>query len=288
VKHNLTFFFLLLPSLAAFSQQLKTPTLSPFTKITQQIGLTEVNLEYSRPSAKGREIFGGLVPYNKIWRTGANASTKIILSESAKIGGNDIDAGTYALYTIPGKESWTIIIHANTKMRSLAGDVYQEANDVFRFAVEPKQADQFIETFTLQFTDLRTNSMNLQLLWEHTIVDIPIAVDVEEKIAEQMAELLKDPTSISHRTYFEAAQYYLNNVKDLNKAEAWIDEALVKSPQNFRYGLLKAKIQHKNGNNKAAVDTINKANAWAIEANNANYIEQTALFRAELIKKTSR
>ena len=123
-------------------------------------------MEYSRPSAKGREVFGALVPYDKIWRTGANASTKITLAEPAHIGGKPIGAGTYALYTIPEKESWTIIIHANTKMRSLAGDVYKQENDVFRFNVVPQRIEEYIETFTMQFVDLGTNSLNLQLLFD--------------------------------------------------------------------------------------------------------------------------
>jgi len=173
-------------------------------------------------------------------------------------------------------------------MRSLAGDVYQQADDIFRFEVVPRQSGHFIETFTLQFTDITSSKMNLQLTWENTLVNIPILVEVDEQIATQMTEFLKNPSAIPPRTYFEAAQYYLNNGKDLDEAEAWIDEALVNSPKNFRYGLLKAKIQHKSGNNKAALNTINKANTWAIEANNANYIEQTTLFRAELLKKTSK
>ena len=288
MKFKLILITVMLASSAAQSQRLKTPTLSPSSKITQQIGLTEISVEYARPSAKGRVVFGGLVPYGKIWRTGANASTKITLIEAAKIGGNDIDAGTYALYTIPGEASWTIIIHGNTKMRSLAGDVYNKADDIFRFEVTAQKTSRFIETFTLEFADIAAATLNLVLSWENTYINIPIAVEVDDKISAQMTASLKDSSTIPHRTYFEAAQYYLNNGKDLDKAESWINEALVKSPKNFRYGLLKSKIQHKTGNDKAAVDSINKANAWAVEAKNANYIEQTELYRDELIKKTTK
>ena len=112
MKYTITFISIFLWSLLCFSQTLKTPTLSPFSKISQEIGLTEVSIEYSRPSAKGRPVFGGLVPYGKIWRTGANASTKITFIESVHIGGKPIKSGTYALYTIPGDEIWTIIIHS--------------------------------------------------------------------------------------------------------------------------------------------------------------------------------
>lgn len=285
MKKSIIIIGIILSASFSFSQRLKTPTLSPFSKTSQQIGLTEISLEYSRPSAKGREVFGGLVPFDQIWRTGANASTKITLTESAIIGGQAIDAGIYALYTIPGKEKWIIIIHANTKMRSLAGDVYKQENDVFRFEAKPQTQDNYTESFTLQFADLGTNSLNLQLSWEHTLVNIPITVEVDEKIAAQMAAFLKAPETIPHRTYFEAAQYYLHNNRDLNEALAWIDEALVKSPENPRYGLLKSKIQDKNGASVAALETVKLANTWAVNASNANYVEQTDLFRQFLEEK---
>lgn len=271
-------------SVCGFGQRLQTPTLSPFSKASQQLGLTEINLEYSRPSAKGRTIFGDLVPYDKIWRTGANASTKIMLSEAANIGGNPIDSGTYALYSIPGEDVWTIIIHSNTKMRSIAGDVYDASKDVFRFEVKSKKSDIYTETFTLQFSALTTTSCNLELRWANTTVNIPIAVEVDQKIEAQMAGFMKSPEKVPHRTYFEAAQYYLNNGKDLEEALKFIESAIEKSPENFRYGLLKSKIQDKNGDRQAALKTIDKANSWAKKANNANYIEQTELFKQSMMK----
>jgi tetratricopeptide (TPR) repeat protein len=283
MKYTLTFICILSWSLFGFAQKLKTPTLSPFTKISQEIGLTEVSLEYSRPSAKGRTVFNDLVPYGKIWRTGANASTKITINEPVRIGGKSVQTGTYALYTIPGKEIWTIIIHANTKLRSLAGDAYNQADDVFRFEVESKKLDHYVETFTLQFSDLQSDSCNLQLIWENTLINIPIEVEVDSKIEKQMTEFMKNPESIPHRTYFEAAQYYLNNEKDLNEALSFINEALEKSPKNFRYGLLKAKILNKSGDREAALVTVDKAHTWAKDANNANYMEQTELFKQSLL-----
>ncbi|MEN8123969.1 MAG: DUF2911 domain-containing protein [Bacteroidota bacterium] len=285
MKYTIILIYIFLWSSFCFSQTLKTPTLSPFSKISQEIGLTEVNLEYSRPSAKGRVIFDGLVPYDKIWRTGANASTKITLIESVYIGGKFIQPGTYALYTIPGKDVWTIIIHSNTKLRSLAGDAYNPVDDVFRFNIKSQRINHYVETFTIQFSDLKTNSFHLQLVWENTLVNIPIEVEVDRKIEEQMTAFMKDSKNISHRTYFEAAQYYLNNNKDLDEAIIFIDAALEKSPENFRYGLLKAKILNKGGDSQAALITINEAYNWAKKAKNDNYIEQTELFRQSLLNK---
>lgn len=285
MRYIITLICIFLLSSFTFSQTLKTPTLSPFSKITQEIGLTEITLEYSRPSAKGRTVFGRLVPYDEIWRTGANASTKITLIESAHIGDKAIHPGTYALYTIPGKETWTIIIHSNTKLRSLAGDAYNPADDVFRFETKPQSINNYVETFTIQFSDLRTNSLNLQLVWENTLVNIPIEFEVDQKIEQQMIEFMKNPDDIPHRTYFEAAQYYLNNDKDLIDALTFINLALEKSPENFRYGLLKAKIHDKNGDDEAALIIITDAYNWAKKAKNDNYIDQTELFRQTLIEK---
>jgi len=285
MKYPIIYICIFLMSIVCNGQRLKTPTLSPQSKISQEIGLTEINLEYSRPSAKGRIVFGNLVPYDKIWRTGANASTKITLIESTQIGNKLIEPGTYALYTIPGKDLWTIIIHANTKLRSLAGDVYNPADDVFRFDVKPQTIDHYIETFTMQFSELRTNSFQLQLVWENTLVNIPIKVEVDQNIEQQMVDFMKNPDDIPHRTYFEAAQYYINNDKNLSEAMSFINAALSKSPENFRYGLLKAKIQDKGGAKEAALITINDAYNWAKKAKNDNYIEQTELFRKSLMSK---
>ncbi|MEP2936446.1 MAG: DUF2911 domain-containing protein [Gilvibacter sp.] len=285
MKNSIVFISLLLATSLCFGQRLETPSLSPFSKASQEVGLAQLSLEYSRPSAKGRAIFGSLVPYDKIWRTGANASTKITINDSAQIAGNWVNAGTYALYTIPSKEKWTVIIHRNTSLRSLAGDAYNSKDDLFRFEVAPITTDHYTETFTLQFAWLTTNSVQLQLLWENTQINIPIKVDVDTKIAQQMASFLTNADEVPHRTYFEAAQYYLNNNKSIMEAMAYINEALVKSPENFRYGLLKARIQDQAGAHQAAMITIEKANAWAVKAKNDNYIEQTSLFKAYLKDK---
>ena len=265
-------------------QRIDMPTLSPFSEIKQQVGLTEITVQYSRPSAKGRTIMGELVPYQKMWRTGANASTKIILNESATIGGNKIEAGTYAIYTIPDRETWTIIIHSNTRHRSIAGDVYNEREDVCRFKVPVISNPLKEETFTIQFTDLTTNACNIRLSWENTVVNIPVMVEVDSKILAQIDTLVSDMDFASHRALFQAAEYFLHNKKNLDKALSWINSALQKSENNFRYGLLKAKILNAKGSKKEAIEAIDMAHQWAVLAGNANYMEQTALYKKELLK----
>jgi hypothetical protein len=274
-----TFCLMFLFISVSFGQNLNVPTLSPNTEITQEVALTEVKLNYSRPSAKGRKVFGSLVPYGTIWRTGANASTKLTFSQDVKIEGNELKAGTYALYTIPSlKNDWTIIIHKNTKHRSLAGDVYKQEEDAFRFNVKSEKISNFVETFTIQFSDISTKSCYLTLSWENTQVKFKIEFDVDGQVDQQIAELIKSENGMSDFNYFRAAEYYFHNDRDLNKAIEWIKTGITKSPKNFRYGLLHAKILDKQGKKAEALKVIAEANAWAKEKNNSNYIEQTQIF----------
>jgi len=273
---------LLLSPALALSQQgsnrLNVPTLSPQAEITQEVALSEVKLSYARPSAKGRKVFGGLVPFGEVWRTGANASTKLTFSEDVTVAGNPLKAGTYALYTIPGESEWTMIIHGNLTLRALAGDVYKQADDIFRFKATPGKTNGFVETFTIDFENLRTNGVDVALSWENTRVVFPVEFDVNANVNKQIAELLKDPETAAHSNYFLASEYYFHNDLDLEKAIGWITDALAKSPKNARYGLLLAKILHKQGKRDDALKVIAEANAWAKETNNANYTEQTQLF----------
>ena len=257
---------------------LRVPTLSPITEISQEVALTQIKLSYSRPGAKGRKVFGDLVPYGEVWRTGANASTKLTFAEDVKIAGNPLKAGTYALYTIPGPAEWTVIIHTNTGHRSLAGGVYKQAEDVFRFKVKPAKTPSHVETFTIGFSDLTSNSCSLSISWENTEVKFPIEFDVDAAVGRQIAALSASPAGMSHQNYFLAAEYYLHNNRDMAKADEWIVAALAKSPKNSRYGLLRAKILHKAGKRDEALKVIAEANAWAKEAKNANYTEQTQIF----------
>jgi len=262
----------------AQGEGLRVPTLSPITEITQEVGLTEVKLNYSRPSAKGRKIFGGLVPFGEVWRTGANASTKLTFAEDVKIAGNDLKAGTYALYTIPGEKEWTIIIHKNTKHRSIAGDVYKPTEDAFRFKATPRKTSNFIETFTIGFGDITTDSLDVAIAWENTEVKFTIDLDVDARIDEQIKTLSAKPGGMSPQSLFLAAEYNLHDGRDLTKADEWISAAMEKRPKDPRFGLLRAKILAKAGKMDEALIVVAEANAWAKESNNANYTEQTQLF----------
>ncbi len=283
MKYHLLFLLLLGP-FGLSAQQLKVPTLSPRSEIKQEVGLTEISLSYARPSAKGRTVFGKLVPFGEMWRTGANAATQLTFSEEVQIANHTIPAGTYAIYTIPTQEEWTIIIHKKTNFRSIAGGRVKPENDACRFTVKPITNPLKIETFTMQFTGIHTKGLSVELAWENTIIRFPIVVEVDKHIESQMASLLQEPDSISHRTYFRAAEYYLHNQKDLNQAQTWIDAALTKSENNFRYGLLKSKLFAAQGNLDAAINAVQQANQWATAAKNENYIEQTAVYLKSIQK----
>ena len=152
------------------AQDAPKPKPSPLCKISQDIALTNVTIEYSRPGAKGRKIFGGLVPFDKVWRTGANAATKITLKQDATIGGKDIPARDYSIYTIPGENEWTVMF--NNKLDG--GMNYPEGDDQIRFQVKPEKLTDFVETFTIEFSDITDTSANIVLSWENTKVKFPI------------------------------------------------------------------------------------------------------------------
>jgi len=259
---------------------LRVPTLSPFSEIKQRVALTEVKLTYSRPSAKGRKIFGGLVPFGEVWRTGANASTKLTFTEDVMIAGNALKAGTYAFYTIPGESGWTMIIHNNTTLRALNSENYKPENDAFRFIATPSKTRQFVETFTIGFADIKTSSVHIELTWANTSVKFGIKFDVDSQVDKQIAELLPKEMPARTRAFnlFRAAEYYLHNGRDLEKALGWIDDALGIRKEDPRFGLLKAKILHKKGDRSEALKVIAAANEWAKAQNNRNYISQTQIF----------
>ncbi|MCC9138569.1 DUF2911 domain-containing protein [Pontibacter silvestris] len=188
---------LLLSAGAVQAQQgIKTPAASPSSKIEQTVGLSTVTVEYSRPSMKGRKIFGGLEPYGELWRTGANASTKLKLSDDVTIEGNKVPAGEYALYTIPGENEWTIIIHKNTKLWGDGGTDYKPEEDLVRFKVKPVQNARTVETFTINFANLKQDAADVELLWENTIVPFTIKTDVDSKVMSQIQEQVINSTNV--------------------------------------------------------------------------------------------
>ena len=200
--------------------QIVLPAPSPTATFSQKVGLTDVTINYSRPSKKGRTIFGDLVPYGKLWRTGANMATKFTFSDDVKIGGKDLPAGSYALFTMPGENEWTIIFNKNFNQGG-TGD-YKESEDVLRVTVKSKKIQDTIETLFLNIEDVTPTSAVIELGWESTIVHIPLEVNVDDRI---MASI-KQSMTISPNTYQQAALYYQQSGKDLNQALEWMNKAI--------------------------------------------------------------
>lgn len=256
--------------------QLKVPAPSPSQTLKQAFGLSEITIDYSRPGAKGRVIYGDVVPFGKIWRTGANGATKITFGEDVKVEGNAVAAGTYALYTVPNKDNWEIMLY---KDLTLAGNVadYKKENELVRFTVKPKALSEKVETFTIDVADVTSNSANIELNWEKTRVAFNVTADIDSKIMKNIeANVVND-----NRPYFQAASYYYDNNKDLAKANEWADKAIAANPKAFWIVMLKAKIQAKQNDKKGAVASAEKVIALATEAKNDDYVTMAKKLIAE-------
>jgi hypothetical protein len=260
--------------------QIKTPQPSPLSKVEQKVGLTDFTVEYSRPSKKGRIIFGDLVPYGEMWRTGANASTKISFSTGVRIHGEFVPQGTYALYTIPGKTEWTIILHKNLSYWGTGGDDYKAEEDQLRFTVNPTDLKGTIETLTLEFANLTDESADLQLKWDNTEVTIPITVEFDDVVMQQ----IKDAMTISTGTYYTAARYYLDHDKDMEQALEWINKAL-EGGDKYWYLRQKALILAKLERYEEAIEVAKASKTLAAQAKNNGYVKMNEASIAEWSKK---
>ncbi len=259
------------------AQTLKTPAPSPLQTIKQNFGIGEVSLEYSRPSVKNRVIFGDVVPYGKMWRTGANASTKITIGEDTKIEGNAIPAGTYAIYTIPGAETWEIMFY---KDLTLGGDVasYKKENEVLRITEKVTQLPNKVETFTINFADITYSVCNVEMQWEKTRVAFTISTEVDAKIMKNI-ETVMAPND--RRPYYNAASYYYDNNKDMKQALEWVNKATELTPDAYWVWHLKAKIQLKLKDAKAAIETAEKSKALALKDKDDAYVKNNDKLIAE-------
>ena len=225
--------------------------------VKQRVGLTDVEVDYSRPNKNDREIFGGLVPYGKLWRTGANAVTKIKFSKPVTLGGKEIPAGEYALFTIPTENEWTIIVSKDAKVQSAAD--YKQENDAARLTAKPEPFPVAIETFTIALADVKGASATLNFLWDKTRVPVKLTTDDVEQVSKQLDAAASATTPLDPRTAYQAAAFYYDNNKDMNQAAKWIDQALEKNPDAYFMHYKKAQIQAKLGNKKEATASAQKA-----------------------------
>ena len=262
---------LVLSNLLAFAfitvfAQVKMPAPSPTQIIKQDFGVGNIEVKYSRPSAKGRKVFGELVPYNKLWRTGANSATVIRFSEPVEINGKKIDTGSYALYSIPNVDYWDVILNKGITNSGING--YTEADDVARFKIEAMRSNKKMEMFTMQFDNVKPESCDLNIIWEKTMITIPILSKVQEKLKGQIdAALLTEKKS-----YWQAAQFYNEYEKNSAKALEYVTSGLTENPKAYWMWLYKAKIQQDLGDKAGARESSTKSLELATAEKNDDYV----------------
>ena len=259
----------------AAAAQVKMPASSPTQTVKQDFGMGTVEIIYSRPNAKGRKVYGDLVPYNKLWRTGANAATKITFTDAVEAGGKKIDTGTYVLYTIPGFDMWEIILNKGVSNWGIDG--YKEGQDVIRFKVVPQKMRPNYETFTMEFANIKPESCDLQIMWEKTVVTIPVTSNIKDRLKAQIDKaMLTDK-----KPYWQAAQFYKEYDDNLNKALDNCTKAIEEDKKAYWIYLYKAKIQQEMGDKAGAKISAQKSLELAKEANNEDYVKMNE----QLLKK---
>ncbi len=249
---------------SAAAQTLKVPTKSPLQTVKQEFALSSVEIEYSRPSARGRKIFGDLEAYGKLWRTGANAQTTINFGEDVKVNGTPLKAGKYSILTVIGKEDWKI--RFCTPETSVFN--FKEENVVATIDAKAVTLPFDIETFTIMFGTQTDNSLDVNIMWEKTLVPFTITTDIDAKVMATIDKIMSGDS----KPYLAAASYYLDNGKDLKKALEWANKAVEQQPDAFWVSHTKAKIQAKMGDKKGATETATQSLNQAKAARNQDYV----------------
>lgn len=265
-------------SFKSYAQVPRIPEASSTQTIIQDFGLGKVSITYSRPNVKDRKIFGGIIPYGEVWRTGANAATTITFTEKIVIDGHSVPAGTYSLFSIPERNEWTIIL--NKTVKQWGAYSYKQANDLLRFTVKSRRVNEKRETFTMQFVNTTTKSTDLYLVWDHTAAIIHMETDDDEKITANIDELMKGDRK---PYYFNAIQYYYENNKDVDKALGWVAEAEKEEPKSSWFKLWESRLLLRKGNKAGAIAAAEAGIKLAKDSNDEEYIRlnQEALDQAK-------
>ena len=258
--------------------QVKAPQPSPSSKIEQVVGLTDISVSYSRPSMKGRAIYGDLVPFDKLWRTGANKNTEISFSDDVKVNGQELKKGNYALFTKPGKDNWEILFYSDTKNWGTPKK-WDDTKVAAKFSVKPTAIPMNVETFTLMFSDLKMDSGLLNLLWEKTEVAIKIEVPSKEATIASIEKTMAGPSDNDH---YKAASFYYDT-EDYAKAKTHIDKAisLRKEPAFWMYRK-QSLIYEKSNDKKGAIAAAKTSLELATKAENDDYVKLNTDFLKKL------
>ncbi len=257
-------------------QSIPFPQPSPTASFSQNFATSKIEVSYSRPGVKGRKVFGDVVPFGKVWRTGANGATTISFGEDVQVNGADVKAGKYGLLTIPGETEWTIIITKDLSVTSESA--YKQDNDVTRFAVKPARLNDMVETFTIEMANIKNKEADVVLKWENTAVSFKVASNYDARLSKQIEDVMAKDT----RPYSQSASYYLDNGKDLNKALVWINMAIESNPKAYWNVLTKAKIQKALKDYDGALATSAQSYELAKAAGDGAYMKNNEKFQAEL------
>ena len=276
---KLLFLFLCMGSLS-ITAQIKTPAPSPASKVMQTVGLTDVTVEYSRPAMRGRTIYGDLVPFEKIWRTGANARTKITFSDDVTIDGNTLKKGTYAIFSKPAADSWEIYFYTEHSGGG-APQVLDETKVALKTTVKTQEMPMDIQSFTITFDDLTDNSAVLGIMWEKTYVGVRFNVPTDAIAAKSIKAVMSGPSA---NDYHSAASYYRNSGKDLKQALVWSNKAVEMNKNAFWMMRENSLIHAALGDKKSAIEAAKKSLAVAQKAGNAAYIKMNTESIAEWSK----
>ncbi len=249
--------------------QIQTPAPSPASKLTQTVGLTQVEVEYSRPGVKGREIFGGLLPYDQVWRTGANAATKISFNDKVKLGGKELPAGSYAILTKPGKKEWEVMLF---NYESGSWPSYLEKDPVAQMTVSSESLNDMVESFTINVNNLRNSSATIDIKWANTMLSLPLEVYTDEKVMASISRFKENPEMSLANAYYQAGSYYFNEDKDPDQALDWVNKAIEINPNAFWMIRTQALILAEKKDYKKAIAAAEQSMKKAKEANNDDYI----------------
>ena len=254
----------------AVNAQIQTPAPSPSSKVEQMVGLTTVNLDYSRPGVKGRTVFGDLVPFGKVWRTGANARTKVTFSNDVAVDGKELKAGTYAIFTIPQAESWDVIFYTEHSGGGAPAEL-DDSKVAARVSAKVYPVPFNVESFTMDINNITSNSATLEFIWEKTYVAVPFTVPTDKAVMAAIENTLSGP---GFNDYYAAASYYLSEGKDIAKAKEWIDKAMSMN-EKPRFWQLRQQslIYAKSGDKKGAIALAKKSLAAAEADGNADYVK---------------
>jgi len=268
---KLVLFAFALTLMFSVNAQVETPQPSPLTKIEQKVGLTDVTLEYSRPSMKGRKIFGDLVPYGKMWRAGANKNTMITFSDDVSVGGNNLKAGSYAIFVAPNEESWDVVFYSDTNNWGTPSE-WDESKVAAKTTAKIYKMPMDVETWTIGFDDLTNSSVNVGFIWENTYAAVTVKVPTSTKVTASIDKIMSGPSA---NDYYSAAVYNLSEGKDLDKAMMWIDKAVEMTKDQPRFWFLRQQslIHAKNGDKKGAIAAAKKSLEGAQKAENDDYIK---------------